>query len=187
MTTLSTVSASVDDSAAMEMKYLPESNRDCTETDVETVPGNSRERESRGTNYVQTLMNMLNGFIGSGILTMPLAFKDAGLLVASIFNPLIGLLSCTCIHMLLHINRHAMRVNKTTVPYTYPELGREAFAVTPAWSKYSNIGKIFVTTAVISTNLGCCCVYFVFIGVNLEQVSLFWKFRFSVLKFQNSF
>jgi len=126
----------------------------------------------KGANYIQTLANMLNGFIGSGILTMPSAFKDAGLLVAAILNPCVGMLSCLCIHMLVHIDRHAMKKNKVDVPYTYAELGWEAFFLGPKrFEKYAKIGRIIVTTSIIMTAFGGCCVYFIFVATNLEQVS----------------
>lgn len=73
------------------------------------------------TNYGQTLMHLLNGFIGSGILSMPITFKDGGLVVASIMNPLIGLLSCFCIHRLLATNKMIMNTIKCQ-PLEYHEV-----------------------------------------------------------------
>lgn len=73
------------------------------------------------TNYLQTLMHMLNGFIGSGILSMPMAFRDGGVVMASVATPLVGLLSAHCIHMLLAVNRLAMRINHST-PFDYHEV-----------------------------------------------------------------
>jgi hypothetical protein len=37
---------------------------------------------------------------------MPKAFSDGGLILASIFTPMIGLMSCYCIHMLIEMNEH---------------------------------------------------------------------------------
>ena len=148
---------------------------DSGEMSVSNIESNGRmENTPKPSNYALTLMNFLNGFIGSGILTMPNAFKDAGLMIAAILNPMVGMISCICIHMLVHINRRAFEVQKISTPYTYAELGREAFNLGPkALQKYSHVGRIIVTTAIISTSFGGCCVYFVFIGTNLEKVRLF--------------
>ena len=78
--------------------------------------------DSNRTNYIQTLMHLLNGFIGSGILSMPMAFRDGGIVLATILNPIIGLMSLYCIHLLLSINRFAMKRTNTRMPYDYHEV-----------------------------------------------------------------
>lgn len=76
------------------------------------------------TNYAQTLANLLNGFVGSGILSLPQTFRDGGLVLSLILNPLIGLLSCICIHRILAINRLIMRKAKTP-PLDYHEVNEK--------------------------------------------------------------
>jgi len=58
------------------------------------------------TTSIQTFMHLLNGYVGSGILAMPKAFSDGGLILASICTPLIGLMSNYCIHLLVEINEY---------------------------------------------------------------------------------
>lgn len=74
------------------------------------------------TNYLSTLMHMLNGFIGSGILSMPITFKNGGLILASVMNPMIGILSCHCIHMLIQINELSIKIDGRTTPLDYHEV-----------------------------------------------------------------
>ena len=74
------------------------------------------------TNYIQTLMHLLNGFVGSGILSMPMAFRDGGIVLASALNPVIGIMSLYCIHMLLSINRFAMKRTSSDIPFNYHEV-----------------------------------------------------------------
>lgn len=45
---------------------------------------------------------------------LPSTFRDGGLVLSLIVNPLIGLLSCLCIHRILSINRLLM--NKANAP-----------------------------------------------------------------------
>lgn len=60
--------------------------------------------ESLTTNC-QTMMHLLKGNIGSGILAMPSAFSNAGLLVGTIALPIMGIFCIHCMHMLLSCNR----------------------------------------------------------------------------------
>ena len=82
----------------------------------EEVPDNER------TNYAQTLMNLMNGIIGSGVLSMPIAFLNGGWLVALIVTPIIGLISCYCIHLLLSVNVSLMQRTTKASPYDYHEV-----------------------------------------------------------------
>lgn len=84
----------------------------------EEVPDNER------TNYGQTLMNLLNGIIGSCVLSMPLAFKNGGWLVSAIVVPIIGLISAYCIHLLLAVNVCLMKQTNQITPFDYHEVFR---------------------------------------------------------------
>jgi len=97
-------------------------NGTCTEDQLTQQQQRDVVPDSNRTNYIQTLMHLLNGFIGSGILSMPMAFRDGGIVLASALNPVIGIMSCYCIHQLLSINRWAMRKTNTTAPYDYHEV-----------------------------------------------------------------
>ena len=77
--------------------------------------------EDEQTTYVETLMNLLNGMIGSGVLSMPWAFRDGGFVLSLIVTPLIGFLSCYCIHLLLAVNRLAMQATGKP-PFDYHEV-----------------------------------------------------------------
>lgn len=61
---------------------------------------------SNKTTYLQTLMHLLNGYIGSGILAMPRAFSDGGLIISCIATPIFGLLMNHCIHLLVEVNAY---------------------------------------------------------------------------------
>lgn len=50
-------------------------------------------------------MHLLKGNIGTGVLAMPSALTNAGLLVGSAGIILIGIICIHCMHMLLRCNR----------------------------------------------------------------------------------
>lgn len=138
------------------------------EFDVSTI--HNAVPESSKTNYIQTLMHLLNGFIGSGILSMPMAFRDGGIILATILNPIIGVMSCYCIHMLLTINRWAMKATNRKMPYEYHELALYAFSFGPKPLRpWARTASLVVLSTVIATQIGGCCVYFTFIATNLEK------------------
>ena len=74
------------------------------------------------TTTFETFLHLLNGYVGSGILANPKAFRydqdhylvpniifsllssDGGLVVSSILTPIIGLLANYCIHMMVSVN-----------------------------------------------------------------------------------
>lgn len=128
----------------------------------EEVPDNER------TNYGQTLMNLLNGIIGSCVLSMPLAFKNGGWLVSAIVVPIIGLISAYCIHLLLAVNVCLMKQTNQITPFDYHELAEKTFLYGPKRLRsYSRTARIIVIITIVGTQVGACCVYYVFIATNL--------------------
>jgi proton-coupled amino acid transporter len=47
------------------------------------------------------MIHLLNGNIAPGILAMPDAFKNAGLVVGTIGTPLMGIICTHCMHVLV--------------------------------------------------------------------------------------
>ena len=56
------------------------------------------------TTFLQTLMHLLKANIGTGILAMPSAFHNSGLLIGSIGIPILGVFCTICVHMLISSN-----------------------------------------------------------------------------------
>jgi len=50
---------------------------------------------------LDTMIHLLKGNVGTGILAMPDAFKNAGLFVRTIGTILMGIICTHCIHMLV--------------------------------------------------------------------------------------
>ena len=56
---------------------------------------------SASTSNLQTMMHILKGNIGTGILAMPSAFKNSGLVVGTLGVPFMGVIAIHCMHMLV--------------------------------------------------------------------------------------
>ncbi|XP_011714243.2 proton-coupled amino acid transporter 3 isoform X5 [Macaca nemestrina] len=125
---------------------------------------------SQHLRMMQTLIHLLKCNIGTGLLGLPLAIKNAGLLVGPVSLLAIGVLTVHCMVILLNCAQHlSQRLQKTFVNYgeatmysleTCPNTWLRTHAV---WGRYT------VSFLLIITQLGFCSVYFMFMADNLQQ------------------
>ncbi|XP_026713815.1 proton-coupled amino acid transporter 1-like isoform X2 [Athene cunicularia] len=95
--------------------------------------------EANGTTWYQTLIHLLKGNIGTGLLGLPLAVKNAGILLGPVSLLVMGVVAVHCMGILVKCAHHFC---------------------------YRRVVGLFL----IVTQLGFCCVYFVFLADNLKQV-----------------
>ncbi|KAL0279968.1 UNVERIFIED_CONTAM: hypothetical protein PYX00_001406 [Menopon gallinae] len=129
-----------------------------------------RNRPAPTTNW-ETLVHLLKGSLGTGILAMPNAFLNAGLIVGTISTVLIGILCTYCLHIL--VNAQYELCKRMRVPIlSYPISMEKALEMGPNWlrgcAKYS---AIIVDVFMIVYQLGICCVYIVFVATNIKSVT----------------
>ncbi|XP_044734179.1 proton-coupled amino acid transporter-like protein pathetic isoform X2 [Chrysoperla carnea] len=121
------------------------------------------------TSDLDTLIHLLKGSLGSGILAMPLAFKNAGLAFGLIATCLIGLICTYCVHILVKCSHKLCK--RTQVPSLgFAEVAETAFLAGPeSLHKYSRLAKFMINAFLVIDLLGCCCVYIVFVSTNLRE------------------
>ncbi|XP_032707492.1 proton-coupled amino acid transporter 3 isoform X2 [Lontra canadensis] len=127
--------------------------------------------EANGLSIIQTLIHLLKCNIGTGLLGLPLAMKNAGLLVGPISLLAIGILTVHCMVILLNCAHHlGQRLQKTFV--NYGEAMMYSLETCPnAWLRTHSVwGRYAVSFLLITTQLGFCSVYFMFMADNLKQM-----------------
>ncbi|XP_026319810.1 proton-coupled amino acid transporter-like protein pathetic isoform X2 [Hyposmocoma kahamanoa] len=122
------------------------------------------------TSDLDTLIHLLKGSLGSGILAMPMAFRNAGLYVGLLATFAIGGICTYCVHILVKTAHElCRRMQKPSLGFA--ETAEAAFlSGPPAAHKFSRLAKAMVNWFLVIDLLGCCCVYIVFIAENVKQV-----------------
>ncbi|KAK4873509.1 hypothetical protein RN001_015538 [Aquatica leii] len=133
------------------------------------------------TNYMETLMHLFKGNVGSGVFAMGDAFKNSGIAVGPILVPVLGLICVHSQHLLLNASHYLQRnlnLEKNPGFSTTVEL---CFATGPArLQKLAPAMRIIVNLFLCLTQFGFCCVYFVFISTNVKQIMDYYGFVYSI-------
>ncbi|XP_055386340.1 proton-coupled amino acid transporter-like protein CG1139 isoform X2 [Condylostylus longicornis] len=122
------------------------------------------------TSNLDTMIHLLKGNIGTGILAMPDAFKNAGLYVGLFGTLIMGAICTHCMHMLVNCSHELCR--RIQAPsLTFSEVAYTCFETGPkTLNRYSNLARSAVNTFLFVTQIGFCCVYFVFVALNIQEV-----------------
>lgn len=122
------------------------------------------------TSDLDTLIHLLKGSLGSGILAMPMAFKNAGLAFGVVATFAIGFICTYCVHILVKCSHVICR--RIQVPSLgFADLAEAAFLAGPqAVHKFSGLARALINLFLVVDLLGCCCVYIVFVATNIKQV-----------------
>ncbi|XP_061132797.1 proton-coupled amino acid transporter 1 isoform X2 [Syngnathus typhle] len=122
-----------------------------------------------GTSFCQTLIHLLKGNIGTGLLGLPLAVKNAGLVLGPLTLLCIGFIAVHCMRVLVDCSHHlSAKTNRQSL--TYGEAVQYGMENVSWLRRHSHWGKRIVNLFLIITQLGFCCVYFVFLSDNVKQV-----------------
>ncbi|KAF6210808.1 hypothetical protein GE061_013919 [Apolygus lucorum] len=122
------------------------------------------------TSNFDTMVHLLKGNIGIGILAMPDAFLNAGLAVGTVGTLVMGLICTHCMHIIVRCAHELC--GRYQAPFlTYSQVANRSFKSGPvSVQRYSRLIRWVVNIFLVITQLGFCCVYFVFVGENIKQV-----------------
>ncbi|KAA8588565.1 hypothetical protein FQN60_009910, partial [Etheostoma spectabile] len=123
------------------------------------------------SSFCQTLIHLLKGNIGTGLLGLPLAVKNAGLVLGPISLLFMGVVAINCMQVLVKCSHHlSVKMNRPSL--TYGEVVQYGMENVSWLRRHSQWGKRIVNVFLIITQLGFCCVYFVFLSDNIKQVCM---------------
>ncbi|KAK2549682.1 Proton-coupled amino acid transporter 1 [Acropora cervicornis] len=120
----------------------------------ESTAASGREHLEGTTTNMQTLMHLWRGNVGTGMLGLPEAIMHAGIVVGPLGLLLVAVVTIHCMHLLVQCSR-VLCQRTGEVALGYGEVAEE----------------VVVNVFLCMSQLGFCCVYFVFIAENLQQVS----------------
>ncbi|ALC39884.1 CG13384 [Drosophila busckii] len=122
------------------------------------------------TSNFDTMVHLLKGNIGTGILAMPDAFKNAGLYVGLFGTLIMGAICTHCMHMLVNCS-HELCQRLQQPSLDFQNVAFCSFETGPlALRRYSHLAKRVISTFLFITQIGFCCVYFLFVALNIKNV-----------------
>ncbi|KAJ8266062.1 hypothetical protein GJAV_G00125470 [Gymnothorax javanicus] len=122
-----------------------------------------------GCSFTQTLIHLLKGNIGTGLLGLPLSVKYAGLVIGPLSLAVMGIIAIHCMDLLVRCSHH-LSAKKGKPFVTYGEAMEYGMENVSWMCKHSVYGRRVVNSLLIITQLGFCCVYIVFLSENIKQV-----------------
>ena len=132
------------------------------------IAGDGGEKKISNTD---TIFHMLKGNVGTGILAMPDAIKNSGLVVGSIGLVLMSVICIHCMHLLVRANHRLKalgRLPEGKDVLTYSDVME--LTVKERFPRCSTAARNAITIFLCLTQFGFCCVYFVFVAQNLKLV-----------------
>lgn len=130
----------------------------------------TEDTNARNTTNVQSLMTLLKGNVGTGILALPAAFKHGGLWVSFAGIFILGFIAVHCMHLLVSCaNLICERTGRTFL--SYGDVVKESFRTGPQrLRRFHNIASIIINVFLCITQFGFCTVYILFVSSNIQQV-----------------
>ncbi|EEB20388.1 proton-coupled amino acid transporter, putative [Pediculus humanus corporis] len=114
--------------------------------------------------------HILKTSLGSGILAMPMAYKNAGLVFGAVATVVLGVICTHCIKMLVRTS-HIVCKKKKIPLLNFPETAEGAFDIGPKrFRKYAKAVSILVTVELLLSFILGNSVYVVFMSQSLSQV-----------------
>ncbi|CAH1979959.1 unnamed protein product [Acanthoscelides obtectus] len=132
-------------------------------------PVHNRNLEHPTSNF-DTMIHLLKGNIGTGILAMPDAFMNAGWVIGLFGTMCMGVICTHCMHMLVGSSHELCRRTGSS-SLSFPEVAENALKTGPKpLQRYAPYARTIINVFLCITQLGFCCVYFVFVAANVHDI-----------------
>ncbi|XP_002061525.2 glutamate transporter polyphemus isoform X1 [Drosophila willistoni] len=132
-------------------------------------PYEKRTIEVPLTNF-DAFVSLLKCVIGTGILAMPLAYRNAGIAVGTVMSILLMILLTYSIHLLISGMTECCRRRK--VPQvSMPEAVQIAYEVGPNCVRcFGYVAGLFTSCILVIGQFGLCTIYLVFVAKNFKEI-----------------
>ncbi|XP_029724239.2 proton-coupled amino acid transporter-like protein CG1139 isoform X1 [Aedes albopictus] len=119
---------------------------------------------------IGTLIHLVKGTLGTGILSMPLAFRNGGFAFGIVGTVISGIIYAHCVYLLVSTSRKACR--RSFVPMLgYTETVENVFTHGPRGiKKYTILARRCTDVQLLLNSYLLICVYLVFIGNTLRDI-----------------
>ncbi|XP_053961907.1 proton-coupled amino acid transporter-like protein pathetic [Anastrepha ludens] len=147
----------------------------------EYIPAEHRD-QVKGQSSNGALAHLLKSSLGSGILAMPMAFSNGGMLFSMIATLVVGFICTHCVHILVKTSQEICKESKVPA-LNFAETAEKVFENGPKRLRpFSKFAKQFVDMSLMATYFAAICVYIVFIGTSFHDVinydtTLNWNVR----------
>ncbi|KAF5272704.1 hypothetical protein FQA39_LY07731 [Lamprigera yunnana] len=132
-------------------------------------PNKNRNLE-HPTNYIETLIHVIKGSLGTGIMAMPLVFKLCGYVNGFIFSVIVVIVASYGIHIYFDSQYKICKKLKTGY-MPYPLIMKSAFLTGPyIFTKCANPMAITINIFMVSYQIGVCTSYIIFMSENIKDV-----------------
>ncbi|CAJ0577261.1 unnamed protein product, partial [Mesorhabditis spiculigera] len=126
--------------------------------------------EPNGITANQALMNMCRATIGTGVLSLPLAFKQAGLWCGFLLIVIAGYFTYLSCHKLVESSQALSKRHKLK-KLDYGEVAEVSFRQSfPQIRFLGNFFRLFTNFSILLMQMGICSVFTVFLKEHLEEI-----------------
>lgn len=124
------------------------------------------------TTYLETMMHLLKGNIGTGVFAMADAMRNSGILLGPVLTVIIGVICVHAQHMLIKSADFLKAKNNLLISPNFAETVKMSFlnSKSEKWKKWGPPMKLICNIFICLTQLGFCSVYLLFVGKNLKDV-----------------
>ena len=134
------------------------------------VSGHHLSATNQKSSATVTLIHLIKGNLGTGILAMPDAMKHAGLLTGCILLPLLSIICVHSMHLLVW-SCSELQSRRELHQQDYARVAEIAFRTGPLrLRKFAGAAYNAISFFLVVTQLGFCCVYIVFMAANIKEV-----------------
>jgi len=135
------------------------------------ISGKAAPEEAEGAGVVAAFIQLLQGNLGPGILTLPFIFTIGGVVITSLMTLCVTLATLYAMYLVLrckqwlHRSEDFISVPERDRPQTFQDIGRELLGKT---------GEKIIIVFVVLMQLGICTVFFNYAAENIIAVERFY-------------